>query len=79
MEDIYYVQSLLMGSYLQERDKGIWDSDSGNLTDIIMEYQRRKVNAYTSEPIFVTGYFDIFTEGAILKDRGEQTYGIHGL
>lgn len=79
MEDIYYVQSLLMGSYLQEKDKGIWDSDSGNLTDIIMEYQRRKVNAYTSEPIFVTGYFDIFTEGAILKDRGEQTYGIHGL
>ena len=79
-EDIYYVQKLMItDNVISNADKGIWNSDSGNLTEIIMNYQRRKVNPYSNSPLFVTGYFDIFTEAAILKDRGEQTYGIHGL
>lgn len=79
MEDIYYVQQLLIGSDIPNVDKGIWNSPSGNLTDLIMNYQRLKVDPYVTHPLFVTGYFDIFTEASILKDRGEQVYGIHGL
>lgn len=79
MEDIYYVQQLMIGSQIDNKDRGIWYSPSGNLTKIIMDYQKLKVNQYTTDPIFVTGYFDIFTEASILKDRGEQTYGIRGL
>lgn len=78
-EDIYYVQQLLIGSSLQVEDRGIWNSSSGNLTELIMNYQRTRVSPYNTDPIFVTGYFDIFTEACILKDRGEQSYGIHGL
>lgn len=79
-EDIYYVQKLMItNNVISNADKGIWNSDSGNLTEIIINYQRRKINPYSNSPLFVTGYFDIFTEAAILKDRGEQTYGIHGL
>lgn len=80
MEDIYYVQKLMITSNtIATADRGIWNSPSGNLTDIIMNYQRTKVNLYSTTPIFVTGYFDIYTEASILKDRGEQTYGIYGL
>lgn len=79
MEDIYYVQQLLLGSDIPNSDKGKWDSPSGNLSDAIINYQRLKVDPYVTHPLFVTGYFDIFTEASILKDRGEQTYGIHGI
>lgn len=79
-EDIYYVQQLMINSNtIANKDRGIWNSDSGNLTDIIMNYQRLKVDTNSSDPIFVTGYFDIYTEAAILKDRGEKIYGIRGL
>ena len=79
-EDIYYVQQLMIDTNtIANRDRGIWNSDSGNLTDIIMNYQRLKVDINSSDPIFVTGYFDIYTEAAILKDRGEKSYGIRGL
>ena len=37
------------------------------------------MNTDTTNPLFVTGYLDIFTEAQLLKDRGEQLYGIHGL
>lgn len=78
-EDIYYVQKLFYGEYIPEADKGVWASDYGNLTDTIKEYQRIRVNPKNTNPMFVTGYFDIFTEASILRDRGEQTYGVHGL
>lgn len=79
-EDIYYVQQLMITTNtIANRDRGIWNSNSGNLTEIIMNYQRLKVNTNSSDPIFVTGYFDIYTEAAILKDRGEKSYGIRGL
>ena len=80
MEDIYYVQKLMItANTIANVDKGIWNSPSGNLTDIIINYQKSKVSAVSTTPIFVTGYFDIFTEGSVLKDRGEQVYGISGL
>lgn len=78
-EDIYYVQQLFYGNYIPEMCKGVWASDYGNLTDTIKEYQRLRTNTKNTNPMFVTGYFDIFTEASILRDRGEQTYGIHGL
>lgn len=78
-EDIYYVQQLFTQSSIPVESRGIWNSSFANLTDLIMEYQKSKVSMYSSDPIFVTGYFDIFTEASILKDRGEQTYGIYGL
>lgn len=79
MEDIYYVQQLFLGSDIPNADKGKWVSSSGNLSDSIIQYQKLKVDPYITHPLFVTGYFDIFTEASILRDRGEQTYGIHGL
>ena len=78
-EEIYYVQRLFYGEYIPEVDKGVWSSDYGNLTDTIKEYQRAHTNPVLTNPLFVTGYFDIFTEASILRDRGEQTYGIYGL
>ena len=80
MEEIYYVQKLVIGeNYIQLTDKGIWDSNSGNLTDLLIEYQRSKVNVNKPHTPIVTGYFDIYTEASLLKDRGEQLYGIYGL
>lgn len=79
MEDIYYVQTLLIGNTINNSDKGKWISDSGNLTELIIDYQKSKVNEYSIKPIFVTGYFDIYTESAILQDRGEFTNGIVGI
>ena len=70
---------MINSNTIANKDRGIWNSDSGNLTDIIMNYQRLKVDTNSSDPIFVTGYFDIYTEAAILKDRGEKIYGIRGL
>ena len=80
MESIYYVQKLMITSNtIAVKDRGIWNSPSGNLTDIIINYQRNKINQYSTTPIFVTGYFDIYTEASVLRDRGEQTYGIYGI
>ena len=78
-EDIYYVQRLFYGEYVPEIDKGVWTSDYGNLTDTIKEYQKLHTNPILTNPLFVTGYFDIFTEASILRDRGEQVNGLYGL
>ena len=78
-EDIYYVQKLFYGDVIPEMSKGIWASDYANLTDTIIEYQKIHVTPRADNTLFVTGYFDIFTEASILRDRGEQTYGIYGL
>jgi hypothetical protein len=79
MEDIYYVQQLLIGYGIQNSDKGIWDSESGNLTEILINYQKTHTDSYSTHPLFPTGYFDIFTEASILKERGEVSNGIYGL
>ena len=79
MEDIYYVQNLFYGENIPIQCKGLWVSDYGCLTDTIKEYQASYVDPITTNPLFVTGYFDIFTEAALLRDRGEQIYGIYGL
>lgn len=80
LEEIYYVQKLLIGEQnIQPHDKGLWNSDSGNLTDLIIKYQQSKINTYTTHPLFVTGYFDIYTEASLLREGGEQSYGIYGL
>jgi hypothetical protein len=71
MEDIYYVQKLLIGEDNISRDeKGVWNyvrPDGRTLTDIIIDFQKRCVSKYGSVPIIVTGYFDIFTENAALS------------
>lgn len=80
MEDIYYAQVLLLGeNNIAVNDRGLWISDSGDLTNIIATYQASRMNVDTTHPLFVTGYLDIYTEAQLLKDRGEQLYGVHGL
>lgn len=79
-EDIYYVQQLLIGdSHIATTDKGLWDSNSGNLTNLIIDYQQSQININQTHPLFVTGYFDIYTEASLVKNRGEKLYGIYGL
>lgn len=79
-EQIHYAQKLIIGeSNIQINDAGVWDSNSGNMTDLIIQYQRAHINVDTTYPLFVTGYFDIYTEASLLRDRGEQLYGIYGL
>jgi hypothetical protein len=71
MEDIYYVQKLLIGDEnIAREEKGIWNyvrPDGRTLTDIIIDFQKNCVNKYNAVPIVVTGYFDIFTEKAALS------------
>lgn len=84
-EDIYYAQKLLYDeSQIDSRHKGIWclPGEEGTFWDMtyaIMNYQKQKVNRLSSTPLFVTGYFDIFTEAFLLKDLGEKKDGITGL
>lgn len=79
-EDIYYVQQLLIGKeHINVTDKGIWNSDSGNLTELLINYQQSQINVDKTHPLFVTGYFDIYTESSLLRNRGEQLYGVYGL
>ena len=79
-EDIYYAQLLLIGKeHIEPTDKGKWDSDSGNLTNLLIDYQQSQINTDKTHPLFVTGYFDIYTESSLLRNRGEQLYGVYGL
>lgn len=72
MEDIYYVQKLLIGEdNIAREEKGIWNyvrPDGRTLTDIIIDFQQGCVNKYDAVPIVVTGYFDIFTEKVALNN-----------
>ena len=82
-EDIYYVQHLLIEGRLIDKlpnyDKGLWKTKDWDLTQLIMEYQKEHFDKFLTHPLFITGYFDIFTEAVLLRDRGEQSYGIRGL
>lgn len=78
-EDIYYVQKLLLGD-VEPKYKGRWlDSYGNDLTNVIINYQKSCVNNNNNIPLFVTGYFDIFTESVLLEGKGEQSRGIYGL
>lgn len=85
MEDIYYVQKLLIRNRnILRQEKGVWcmkgaEGTEYDLTQTIINYQKSIVDRLNTVPIFVTGYFDIFTEAQILKEVGEDTYGILGL
>lgn len=78
-EEIYYIQTLLIGEGLDNKYKGIWKTDLYDLTALIMNYQASHFNPYDLHPLFVTGYFDIFTESSLLKERGVQERGICGI
>ena len=64
--------------------RGIWcpkgeEGSYFDLTQAIISFQSQNVNVLNTDPMFVTGYFDIFTEAQILKDLGETKDGILGL
>lgn len=84
MEDIYYAQQLVYQQEIDNVHKGIWclpgeEGSYYDLTSAIIQYQQQKVNKLSRTPLFVTGYFDIFTEAALLRDLGEREDGITGL
>lgn len=84
MEDIYYVQKLLITDRdLYREEKGNWNfvrPDGTTLTDTIMEFQRNCPNNYGDTPILVTGYFDIFTEQrAKMNQISGGGISVHGL
>ena len=79
-EEIYYVQKLLINpSELGEKEKGVWKTDLHDLTGIICNFQKNHVNRYKNTPIFVTGYFDIFTEAAAIFEYESSDSSVYGI
>lgn len=84
-DDIYYVQKLLIRDRNIEKDeRGVWcmrgcEGTKYDLTQTIINYQKLHVDSLGSTPLFVTGYFDIFTEACVRKELGETENGIYGL
>lgn len=84
-EEVYYAQKLLIQDRnIPENEKGIWCPDGAegtyrDMTQIVINYQKQRVNPSSTRTLFVTGYFDVPTEAQILKDLGDTTYGILGL
>lgn len=78
-EEIYYVQKLLIHDYFEEKEKGVWKTPAHDLTKIICEFQSNHVNRYKNTPLFVTGYFDIFTESIALLENGGVENNVRGL
>lgn len=84
-DDIYYVQKLLIRDRNIERDeRGVWcmrgcEGTIYDLTQTIINYQKAHVDSLGNTPLFVTGYFDIFTEACVRKELGETENGIRGL
>lgn len=85
MEDIYYVQKLLIRSRnITREEKGVWcipgyEGTEYDLTTTIINYQSNNFDYLNDRPLFVTGYFDIFTEACALKEIGGDSNGILGL
>lgn len=85
MEDIYYAQRLLIRNRnITREEKGIWcipgmEGTEYDLTQTIINYQKQHVDTISSTPLFITGYFDIFTEAQALKEVGGDINGIRGL
>lgn len=84
-DDIYYVQKLLIRDRnIMKDEMGVWCMNGAkgteyDLTQTIIQYQQNHVDALNSTPLFVTGYFDIFTEACIRKELGVDNNGIRGL
>lgn len=84
-EDIYYAQRLILGDgNVPERIKGLWTYGEYDLTDNIVEFQRRicalnDKNTVSNNKLLITGYFDVFTEARALQNGGIDYNGIHGL
>ena len=84
-EDIYRAQKLLIRNRnIQSIEKGIWcppckEHTMYDMTQTVMNYQRNILLTQYIPNIFVTGYFDIFTEAFALKEVGEVKNGIFGL
>lgn len=84
-EDILYAQKLLIRDRnIQNFEKGIWcppgkENTMFDMTQTVMNYQQNILKTRKYPNIFVTGYFDIFTEAFALKEVGESRNGILGL
>jgi len=81
-DEIYYVQKLFLRDFdLTRHERGVWNNEDErkDLTAVLTNYQRQRVNYSNSLPIFVTGYFDIFTEKFALLDYGVDSNAIYGL
>ncbi len=73
-EEIYHVQKLLINKdELGVKERGVWKTDMHDLTKIICQYQSNRVNRFKNTPIFVTGYFDIFTESIALFEYNNES------
>jgi hypothetical protein len=86
MEDIYYVQKLLIRDRdIKKFEKGVWCPPEANenkiydMTQTVISYQQSLVSTLNTNNVFVTGYFDIFTEACALKEVGAKNHGILGL
>ena len=70
---------------IQNFEKGIWcpigyeGSPLYDMTQTVISYQQSLVSTLNTNNIFVTGYFDIFTEACALKEVGAKNHGILGL
>lgn len=85
-EEIAYVQRLLIRDRnIEERELGVWkiddpyNPDRYDLGKTIMSYQRSIASNSSVPNVFVTGYFDIFTESCALRENGVEYNGILGL
>lgn len=85
MEDIHYAQKLLIRDRnIQDFEKGIWcpvgyEGTQFDMTQTVANYQKELVANNDANNVFVTGYFDIYTEACILKEVGDSRNGILGL
>lgn len=84
-DDIYYAQKLLIRNReILREERGVWcmngyEGTEYDFTQTIIKYQSERFDPISSNPIFVTGYFDIFTESCARKEVGDVENGIRGL
>lgn len=85
-EDIAYAQRLLIRDRnIEERELGNWkiydpyNPDMYDMTKTVMRYQSSIASNSSVPNVFVTGYFDIFTESCALRENGVEYNGILGL
>lgn len=84
-EEIYYAQQLLIQNRnIETFEKGVWcpkgkEGTIYDMTQTVSNYQMNHSQDVNSNNIFVTGYFDIFTEACVLREIGDDRNGILGL
>lgn len=82
-EDIAYVQKLLIKNRsLTDKEIGQWkmgDDPAFDMTQTVINYQKSIASKSMVPNVFVTGYFDPFTEAYALREFGEEHNGILGL